>query len=542
MTSDLHELTKAAWQVLSGLPDSAEAISDQRRRWDDLRASDAVRMVIFGAYDAGKSTLLKRLLVDAGTRVPDWLTISGRRETFELRSVRSEGIVFLDTPGLSGGNDHHEEISLDAMKLADAYLWVLPPQLVTANRQVFLDFVSGRHFNGSLPESIVADATTAVVARMDEAGIDPADNPEGFQELAARKTAEFRSLLGAGGIEADLRSIHCVAADAYQMVGSNPAPERELYDHGREWDGINALADSLSSLCAERRRLRAAAGARFVVEIACDARDKLRTAITADEHTREACANEIEHHRRIEQRLNALARQAQAEFRRRVEEELLHAGRSVLDSVGKTLEESLSRVVDEWSEKSLADYHKLAEEVAFEEQERMARPSMAGVRGLYEDAGAEDAEERPNEVAKKIGKRILGFGPKLGEALQNAGNGDAASQLVTWGRVLNTVGPLLEQLGDMVFETADEIIAAQRAKERARERANLTEQLRQETIKIEQEAAAAFNAACDGLRQWLHDRMSSFQDEQTELKRRIEKLRDGARRIDQVLGTVPTDS
>ena len=535
MTSDLHEWTKGAWQVLSGLPDSAEAISDQMSRWDDLRTSDAVRMVIFGAYDAGKSTLLKRLLVDAGTRVPDWLTVSGRRETFELGSVQSGRIVFLDTPGLSGGNDQHEKTSLDAMQLADAYVWVLPPQLLTANRQVFLDFVSGRHFKGCLPDSIMADATIAVVARMDEAGIDPADNPDGFQQLAARKTNEFRAMLRAGGVDVDLRSIHCVAADAYQMVGSNPTPERGLYDHGRDWDGVKALADSVSSLCAERKSLRAAAGARFVAGLACETRDKLKTTITEDEYAREACSNEIEYHRGNEQRLNALARQAHAEFRRRVEEELLHVGRSGSDSVVKALEESLSRVVDDWSETSLADLRKLAREVEFEVQERMARPSMAGIRGLQEETGDDDVEQHSDEVVKRISKRILGSGPKLGEALQSAGKAAAASRLVKWGRAVNDVGPLVEQLGDIVFETVDEIFAAQRAKERARERANLMEELRQETIKIEQEAAVAFNGACDGFRQWLHDRISSFQDEQTKLKRRIEELHDGARRIDQVL-------
>ena len=535
MASDLNEWTENVWRVLSELPAAPEAIAEQRGRWDDLQTCDAVRTVIFGAYDAGKSTLLKRLLVDAGTRVPEWLSVSGRRETFELGSVQSGGIVFLDTPGLSGGNDQHEQISVDAMQLADAYLWVLPPQLITANKKLFLDFMSGRRFSGSLPAPMVTNATIAVVARMDEAGIDPADSPDGYRHLTARKISEFQSLLRAGGVEANLRAVQCVAADAYQTVGNSPAPDPDLYDDSRDWDGVKALADSLSSLCAEREMLRAAAGARFVAELASEARDKLTTMITKDEHTLEACANEIEHRRGIEQRLNALTRSAEAKFHRLVEEGLLHAARIGSDTVGKTLEDSLSPVVDEWSETSLAEYGELAKEVEFEVQARMARPSMAAIRRLHENADDDGAQQRPDAVAKKIGKRILGFGPKLGEAFRTAGHADRASRLVRWGRVIDTVGPLVEQLGDMVFETVDEIIAAQRAKERAQRRSNLMEQLRQETIKIEKEAAATFNEACDGLRQWLHDRIAALEDERTRLKQRIGEIQDGARRIDEVL-------
>ena len=98
MSSDLSEWTETMWRVLSGLPAAPEAVASQRRRWEDLRQSDKLTTVIFGAYDAGKSTLLKRLLVEAGTAVPEWLTVSGRRETFEVLSVQSEGIVFVDTP------------------------------------------------------------------------------------------------------------------------------------------------------------------------------------------------------------------------------------------------------------------------------------------------------------------------------------------------------------------------------------------------------------------------------------------------------------
>ena len=582
MAAGLNEWTETLWSVLSELPASPEVLAEQKRRWDDVRTSDSVRIVIFGAYDAGKSTLLKRLLVDAGTGAPEWLTISGRRETFEVGAVQWEGILFLDTPGLSGGNDQHERITFDAMQIADAYLWVLPPQLVTADNQVFLDFVGGRHFSGSLPVSMLAAATIAVVARMDEAGIDPEDNPNGFCELATRKTSEFQSMLRAGGVKGEVRAVHCVAADPYQLVGTDPAPKRDRYDHGRHWDGVGALADSLRSLCPERETLRAAGGARFVAGLGCVARETLKNMIADHEHNVKTCANEIEHHSLIEQRLNALKQQAAADLHQRVEEELLHASRIGSESAAKTLEESLSRVVDEWSKTSLADYRQLVTEVEFEVQERMDRPSLVGIRGLHQESTDEHASQRPDVVAKKIGKRILGFGPELRRAFDtyassklggidlktaanrlqeietsgktikdflkthgrkstfaSIGQADTANRLVTMGRLMNAAGPLLEQLGGMALDIADVAITAQQSRERAQRRSHLRERLRHEAAKFEKQAKANFDDACDALRKWLNDRIAIFTNEQAGLKKRIEELRDGATRLDSALHAPP---
>ena len=580
MSSDLSEWTETVWRVLSGLPAEPEAIANQRRRWDNLRHRAELRTVIFGAYDAGKSTLLKRLLVEAGTRVPEWLTVSGRRETFEVQSVPSEGIVFVDTPGLSGGNAEHERISVGEVQLADAYLWVLPPQLVTANKQAYFDFASGRHFGDGLPAPIVADATIAAIARMDEAGIDPEDNPDGFRELAARKTAELRSMLRTGGVEADLRAVVCVAADPFQMVGTDPAPQRDFYDHSRDWDGVEALIRSLRSMCLARESLRAVAGARFVAGLAHEARKMLTDMITENEYNLNACVNEIEHHRLSEHRLNALKRQAAADLHRRVEEELLHASRTGAESaadVARTLEDSLSRAIDEWSESYLDDLRRLAAKIELEVQERLARPSFAEFQRLHEDADEEAVEQRQYVDAKTIVRRVLAFGPELRKALdayarselgidlttaadrlqkikisgetvkdfikaqgrqgsfRSVADAAKASRLVRWGRAMDTIGPLVVQLGNLGFEAAGEIITAKRAKERAQRRSDLTEKRSQEAVKIENQAAANFDGACDELRQWLSGRTTTLEVGQANFRKQIKELRDGARRINEVL-------
>ena len=114
MTDAIEKWMDHAWSELGSIPGAAEAVAQQRARWDEFQDLETLEVVVFGAYDAGKSSLLKRLLVDWGTTVPDWLTVSGRRETFEPKRVAANGFGFVDTPGLGSGNNEHDEFTLDA--------------------------------------------------------------------------------------------------------------------------------------------------------------------------------------------------------------------------------------------------------------------------------------------------------------------------------------------------------------------------------------------------------------------------------------------
>ena len=60
-------------------------------------------------WNAGKSTLLKRLLVELGHAVPDWVTVAAAPETNFVGEVAlDDDLVLLDTPGISDGMSLHE--------------------------------------------------------------------------------------------------------------------------------------------------------------------------------------------------------------------------------------------------------------------------------------------------------------------------------------------------------------------------------------------------------------------------------------------------
>src|SRR3954468_1135296 len=79
--------------------------------------NDRTGLALFGVWNAGKSTLLKRLLVETGRPIPDWLTIAASPETnFVGETDILEDVVALDTPGISAGMSLHEGEAAAALR------------------------------------------------------------------------------------------------------------------------------------------------------------------------------------------------------------------------------------------------------------------------------------------------------------------------------------------------------------------------------------------------------------------------------------------
>lgn len=203
-------------------------------------------VAIYGAYDAGKSTLVKRLLVEAGQTVPSWLTISARPETFEANDVEAFGCVLRDTPGIAGGNDLHQKIADQALLDADVTMLVMPPQLLTGNLDHVLAQITGRAYRTSglfTPESLLF-----VITKLDE-GEDPSENLPAYQKRLELKRAEWGKLLDSNGLPSDAVPLFTISADPYGEVGDDPSPVPSSYTAGcLEWDGVADLASALRAL------------------------------------------------------------------------------------------------------------------------------------------------------------------------------------------------------------------------------------------------------------------------------------------------------
>jgi hypothetical protein len=407
MKHSLREWCESAWTLLEKIP--GDVAIDLRARWNAHASREDVVVTFFGPYDSGKSSLLKRLLVDDGQSVPDWLTVSGRRETFEPKEVRVAGVAVRDTPGIAGGNELHEGIAKEALLLSDVIVLVLPPQLVTSDRDSLVAVFTGRRF-GCPPAVAFADRGLPIVlARMDEAGAMPRDDIQGYRDLVERKRGELDALLKAEGGDGAAVAVHAVAADPFGLVGNAQPSGREEYDADRSWDGIAGLVDFLQSLAGQKEQLRQRAEVRFLGAELTALHVSLLSLSSENRVAVEAAANEATSHELVQERLRALLGAARADLDRRIEEEVSAAGRrgaadvkELRDAVLGRLEEALGR----WANDHNAGIEALVREADAELQVRRSRPAWKKLGDVLGDSGPAPATTASGKEARQVVDKV----------------------------------------------------------------------------------------------------------------------------------------
>lgn len=479
---------------------------------DDLQAGlDALEayatkpvFTLFGAYDTGKTSLLKRLLVDAGLAVPPWATISARHETFQAAEAEGQDWVIRDTPGIRAGIASHQDRAIDALALSDAWVVVLSPQLLTGESEAIRDLITGRLFDPAGCDA-PPGAIHIVVNRMDEAGVDPAEGVDEYRRLLDRKMRELVAILERAGIQIDAKAVHFVAADAYQRVGNRGDVRREDYDATREWDGIEQLASSLRCLRATLPALRAEARRRFALQAGNRALQALRAEQEKLAESRAEALRWVERHRLVREQFDALVESARIELPGIVEEELLSVGRLGHDNaraLQDALEPRLLQAMDRWSARHDAQLAKLADEINVEFDASRTRPMVIQLESYFQvptkssvvrsTAPPADTVERIRSAAQSLVAIVHGI--HLGADLEDgrrrwkeAGQkgwslfatkakekADLSGRYVVIHDTLGRVGPIAVELTRFV---ALEIQDARAARERAEYREKLRVQL-----------------------------------------------------------------
>ncbi|MEU6541241.1 GTPase [Streptomyces sp. NPDC047000] len=212
-----------------------------------LAADARPRVLVCGDYNSGKSSFIRRQLVDAETD-PDGLpAVAAVPQTAEPTPYEIDGVVFIDNPGFQSGRKAHRAAAHSAVPDAAAVLYLFPPNLVVGKRDdldLVLDGDPERHLQGKL------DRTVLIINRSDQIGPDPFDAPVEFALRCARKRVELAQALdrtappGSGRPPVDPDRVVCVSADPYGYHGSC----REDFDPHRHWDGMDVLAEALEEL------------------------------------------------------------------------------------------------------------------------------------------------------------------------------------------------------------------------------------------------------------------------------------------------------
>ncbi|MGW3960048.1 GTPase [Amycolatopsis sp. NPDC005003] len=211
----------------------------------ELAADERPRVLVLGDYSGGKSSLIKRLLVDDGQRQPEELRVSGGPATAEAGSYPWAGVRLIDSPGLQTDPEHTER-ALAEIPDAALVLHVVGANTVTGDRSG-LDLV----LRGDPRRGVLAklDRTVFVVNRADELSVNPFLDMAGFARVLAAKETELQAALAAGPDDAHvtvpLDRVLFTAADPGGLVGNDRDAISADYDTHRTWDGIGALTATL---------------------------------------------------------------------------------------------------------------------------------------------------------------------------------------------------------------------------------------------------------------------------------------------------------
>ena len=253
--------------------------------WNDFNGHSSPVITLFGSYDTGKSSLLRRVLVDAGQPVPAWLTISARHETFESNTAEIDGCLIRDTPGFAVGaqdarGQSNSARAMESIGLTDVAVAVLTPQLATSDKELLQALLSRDWPAGSL---------WFVVSRFDEAGADPEYDLAGYSDLRDRKTAELRE---AFGLSEDV-PVFVVAQDPFQEAGPD-AVLATAWDKYRTWDGMDTFSAQLSKVSGmPLADLREAAADRYWKTALSDTLTELHRELAFAEESSSVAANGV---------------------------------------------------------------------------------------------------------------------------------------------------------------------------------------------------------------------------------------------------------
>ncbi|GAA1415321.1 hypothetical protein GCM10009639_69340 [Kitasatospora putterlickiae] len=372
--------------------------------WNRFEHGPDVRVTVYGPYDAGKSSLIRRLLAEDGTEAPAWLTVSARRETFTVDHVRSAGLEYADTPGIAGGNEEHRAAADNALSLTDALLVVLPPQLATTDAGHLRDVATGALFGPAASRLFPRGALRLVVGRMDEAGVDPRDDPDAYRGLCAHKRKELATLLARGADDQgrDDLPIHLVAADPYGFALFAATSDAGAEGAGGDWDGIAELRSGLAGLAGRRAELRPAAEVRLWSRIATRTLDEAERERAAAAEAAGEARRELAQLDAVVVELDGLVAAAAAELRAAVHELLNSAVDTLhgadLDHVRAQAERGLGDALTAWSARWGGELDRLVRQTDGELATRARRAAATAFHGFVGSLG-EPPADRPASPA-----------------------------------------------------------------------------------------------------------------------------------------------
>lgn len=503
-----------------------------RERWEEHDRRELTEVTLFGPFDSGKSTLLKRLLHEGGVAPPSWLTISARRETWDTNEIDVLGLTLTDTPGIAAGDAEHERMATDTITLTDALVVVLPPQLLTSDKDLILSVITGRFFGPEEGWSFPPGALRVVLARMDEGTIDPGDNPAEYARFSSGKVDELRRLLAGGGAPSDV-SISTVIADPYALVANATDPDIE-YEPLNRLDGVADLVFGLQALAEDQSALREAAHVRYVLHAGRRIAGLVDRNVAGLQLRAEELQRRVDEQRAIRNEVESLVAAAHSDLVATVNDEaqaVAEEGAGPDDIKGRLAARVDARAAA-WQEKWDLQLGELAARLGERYETDSARPMSHLLEDLFTDTEPESAIEQgirrwdllersgpaldqalkaaiksrvgmPLEEAQKELGRLEALKPEE-RAAELAGEGSrfTSEQALSSTKRLVGAGVVALELAPVVFELGKELHGLLQEQRLGEQEAERLGELRERVREVADEVAAGIFEGTDDARGW----------------------------------------
>ena len=209
------------------------------------------RVHLHGDYNAGKTSFIKRLLIDAGQPVPEGLTVRADPTTAAVASHDWIGMELVDSPGFQSGRDEDTAAAIRASPDASFILYLFQPNLVTGSVEALRTVLEGDESTGFVSK---LGRTFLVINRADELGVDPDDDGAGFRHLCGRKRDELAQAMASQGLAVPAERIFCMASDPYGLVGDRRDVNSSHFDPFRGWDGFRPFVEAFRRVRSELMR------------------------------------------------------------------------------------------------------------------------------------------------------------------------------------------------------------------------------------------------------------------------------------------------
>lgn len=464
-------MSEAAWRWLDRLQQEAEGEPELAQIHEQAQGTldRPPRIAVVGDYSAGKTSLIKRLLVEAGRTARPELSVRADPTTEKVAEYPLRRVVLVDTPGFQGGVAEHDQQALESVADAALVVFVLHNNLVIGDT----GFIQ-RVLNGAEDRLGKRERAVFLINRGDGlVGGDPADDPQGFLRARARREEELRRALDALGIPITEDRALTIASDPFGLVADTIGATAADYGAGREWDGIGPLRNAFTAreqdIVRWGRPVAAVEGAatrlmaartRSVAEAQCFASDmRARQSII---NAVQAATQDAE---TIERSLSAKAERLVQEHTGRILREALGATEHELPAVARRLERwwqdpafvaDLERFnrrtqvqVDDWYATHSSAIGREARSAAYQSGTvRLSRTFDSG--RLKERANAArtagKSVDAAAQAAKALGKRdaFYAVGKRMGVKFKPWGAVKGAQKMAKFGAVLAAVGVVLD--------------------------------------------------------------------------------------------------